>query len=388
MAIPISYNIRNLIVRKTTTIMAALGIALTVAVLLAMLSLVNGLKDALKSSGSPTRVLVMRKGATSELVSAITREGFQVIKFKPGIAANAAKEPEASLEIVSVINLVSVDAPDGVNVNLRGLMPLGIELRGMKLTSGRWFNTGRREVVVGEAIAKRFPAAGMGKSIRFGRGEWEVVGIMASPGHGATDSEIFGDLNQVSADFERADALSSVLIQATDEVAADALVKNLEADQRLNVAAILESAYYDKQTTSALPIQFLGTFISIIMAVGSAFAATNTMFAAVARRSKEIGTLRVLGFSKGSILLSFFIESILLAGLGGIIGCLLVLPLNGLTTGIGNFTTFSETAFSLSVSPQIMLYGILFAMLLGALGGFFPAQSAAKKEILVALRQI
>jgi putative ABC transport system permease protein len=368
--------------------MAALGIALTVAVLLAMLSLVNGLKDALKSSGSPTRVLVMRKGATSELVSAITREGFQVIKFKPGIAANAAKEPEASLEIVSVINLVSVDAPDGVNVNLRGLMPLGIELRGMKLTSGRWFNTGRREVVVGEAIAKRFPAAGMGKSIRFGRGEWEVVGIMASPGHGATDSEIFGDLNQVSADFERADALSSVLIQATDEVAADALVKNLEADQRLNVAAILESAYYDKQTTSALPIQFLGTFISIIMAVGSAFAATNTMFAAVARRSKEIGTLRVLGFSKGSILLSFFIESILLAGLGGIIGCLLVLPLNGLTTGIGNFTTFSETAFSLSVSPQIMLYGILFAMLLGALGGFFPAQSAAKKEILVALRQI
>ena len=388
MAIPISYNIRNLVVRKTTTIMAALGIALTVAVLLAMLSLVNGLKSALQSTGSPTRVLVVRKGATSELVSGMTRESFQVIKFKPGIALNATKEPEASLEIVSVINLASVDAPDGINVNLRGLMPIGIDLRGLKLTKGRWFTTGRREVVVGEAIAKRFPAAQMGKTIRFGRGDWEVVGIMTSPGRGATDSEIFADLNQVSADFDRSDALSSVLIQTTDEVAADALIKNLEGDQRLNVAPILESVYYDKQTSAALPIQFLGTFISIIMAVGSAFAATNTMYAAVARRSKEVGTLRVLGFSRGSILFSFFLESILLAGLGGVLGCLLVLPLNGFTTGIGNFTTFSETAFSLSVSPKIMLYGILFAMILGALGGLFPARSAAKKEILVALRQV
>jgi putative ABC transport system permease protein len=388
MAIPLSYNIRNLVVRKTTTIMAALGIALTVAVLLAMLSLVNGLNVALKSTGSPSRVLVMRKGATSELVSAITREGFQVIKFKPGIVQTAAKEPEASLELVSVINLASVDAPDGSNVNLRGLMPVGIDMRGLKLVSGRWFTTGRREVVVGESIAKRFPAARMGKSIRFGRGEWEVVGIMRSPTHGATDSEIFADLNQVSADFDRSDALSSVLIQATDEVAADALVKNLESDQRLNVVTMLESTYYDKQTSSALPIQFLGTFVSIIMAVGSAFAATNTMYAAVARRSKEVGTLRVLGFSKGSILFSFFVESVMLAGIGGVLGCLMVLPLNGLTTGIGNFTTFSETAFSLSVSPQIMLEGVFFAMILGALGGFFPARSAAKKEILVALRQI
>jgi putative ABC transport system permease protein len=154
------------------------------------------------------------------------------------------------------------------------------------------------------------------------------------------------------------------------------------------VQAVIESTYYDKQTSAALPIQFLGTFIAIIMAVGSSFAATNTMYAAVARRSKEVGTLRVLGFSRGSILLSFFLESVLLAGLGGLLGCLLVLPLNGFTTGIGNFTTFSETSFSLQVSPQIMLYGILFAMVLGAMGGFFPARSAAKQEILVSLRQI
>jgi putative ABC transport system permease protein len=387
MAIPVSYNIRNLVVRKTTTIMAALGIALTVAVLLAMLSLVNGLKSALQSTGSPTRVLVLRKGATSELVSGITRDNFQTIKFKPGIATAKSGEPKASLEIVSVINLTSVDAPDGINVNLRGVMPVGIELRNVKLSAGRWFSTGRREVVVGASIAKRFPAARLGKSLRFGRGDWEIVGIMDG-GTTTIASEIFGDLNQVSSDFNRADALSSVLIQANDEVSADALVKNLEADQRLNVAPLLESTYYDKQTTAALPIQFLGTFISVIMAVGSGFAATNTMYAAVARRSKEVGTLRVLGFSRGSILLSFFLESVLLAGLGGIIGCLLVLPLNGFTTGIGNFSTFSETSFKLTVSPQIMLAGILFAMLLGAMGGFFPAWSAAKKEILVALRDV
>lgn len=387
MAIPLSYNLRNLVVRKTTTIMAALGIALTVAVLLAMLSLVNGLKSALQATGSPTRVLVLRKGASSELVSSINRDAFQTIKFKPGIAQTKSGEPKASLEVVSVINLTSVDAPDGININLRGLMPAGIELRDLKLTAGRWFTNGRREVVVGESIAKRFPGARLGKSLRFGKGEWEVVGVM-NAGTSAINSEIFADLNQVSSDFNRSDSLSSVLIQANDDVAADALVKNLEADQRLNVSPLLESVYYDKQTTSALPIQFLGTFISVIMAVGSGFAATNTMYAAVARRSQEVGTLRVLGFSRGSILLSFFFESVLLAGLGGALGCLLVLPLNGFTTGIGNFSTFSETSFNLTVSPQIMLYGILFAMFLGALGGFFPARSAANKEILVALRSV
>lgn len=387
MAVPLSYNIRNLVVRKTTTLMAALGIALTVAVLLAMLSLVNGLKTALQATGNPLQVIVLRKGSTAELTSVVTRQDFQNIKFKPGLAHTKSGDPMASLEMITVINLASVDAPDGVNINLRGITPVGIEMRSLKLTSGRWFTPGRREIVVGESISKRFPAARMGDKIRFGRGEWEVVGVM-SGGLSAINSEIFADLNQVSADFDRAEFLSSALLRATDEVAADALVKNLEADQRLNVAAMLETTYYDKQTTSALPIQFLGTFISVIMAVGSSFAATNTMYAAIARRSKEIGTLRVLGFSKGSILLSFFAESVLLAGLGGIIGCLLVLPLNGFTTGIGNFATFSETSFSLRVSPQIMLAGVACAMLLGAIGGFFPARSAANKEILVALRQI
>lgn len=388
MAIPIAYNFRNLVVRKTTTIMTALGIALTVAVLLAIMALVRGLQTSLQATGDPLHVLVMRKGSTSELVSNFSREGFQILKTKPGIAIDKAGQPLASLEMVTVINLVSVDAPDGINVNVRGLTPIGIEMRkDVQLVSGRWFDPGKREVVVGQSLAKRFPDVQLGKKLRFGSGDWDVVGIMAA-GQSATNSEIYVDLNQVSADSHRSEVLSSGLVEATDPVAADALIKNINADQQLNADAMLESKYYDNQTQSAIPIASLGILVSLIMAVGSAFAAMNTMYAAVARRSREIGTLRVLGFSRISIMLSFFTESVLLAILGGILGCILVLPLNGVTTGIGNFTTFSETDFNLTVTPAIMMIGVVFAMVMGALGGLFPAWNAARKQVLTALRAI
>jgi putative ABC transport system permease protein len=207
-------------------------------------------------------------------------------------------------------------------------------------------------------------------------------------GQSAVNSEIFGDLGQVSSDFERQDGLSSVLLRATDTATVPALINSLNDDQRLNVDAMTERSYYESQTNSGAPLQFLGIFVSIIMAVGSSFAAMNTMYASVARRSKEIGTLRVLGFSRGSILLSFFLESLLLSLFGGLLGCILVLPLNGITTGIGSFVTFSEIAFNFRVTPQIMIAGVLFALFMGAVGGLFPARMAAKKEILTALREI
>jgi len=388
MAIPLAYNLRNLVVRKTTTVMTALGIGLTVAVLLAILALVGGLRSSLQASGNPLNVLVMRKGTNAELSSGVTRANFQDIKFKPGIAQSKSGEPLASLEMVTVINLASVDAPDGTNVTLRGITLTGIGLRdNLKLVAGRWFEPGKREVVVGESIEKRFPAARVGEKLHFGRGDWDVVGIM-SVGRGATNSEIFGDLNQVSSDFQRADALSSVLVHATDPAAAQALIQNIGSDQKLNLEAVTEAAYYQAQTGSGIVIESLGIFVSIIMGVGSSFAAMNTMYAAVARRAQEIGTLRVLCFSRGSILFSFVVESILLAALGGLVGCLLVLPLNGLTTGIGNFVTFSEIDFNFRVTPQIMASGVIFAMFLGAVGGLFPAASASRKEILAALRGI
>lgn len=386
MAIPISYNLRNLIVRKTTTLMTALGIALTVAVLLAMMALIAGLRTTLSASGDPLQIVVMRKGSESELVSNFTRGQYQDLKFKPGIARHTTGEPMASLEVLTVINLASEENPDGMNINVRGLSPIGLAMRqGVKISAGRWFEPGKREVVTGKSIAARYPDAGLGKRLTFGRGEWQVVGIMDA-GESAANSEVFGDLNQVSSDLQRIDVLSSALVRATDSAAAAALLNSINDDQRLNMNAVAEKAYYAQQTQSAAPIEFLGVFVSIVMAVGSAFAAMNTMYAAVARRSREIGTLRVLGFSRASILFSFFVESVLLATLGGILGCLLVFPLNGVTTAIGS--NFSELAFAFRVTPQIMVTGIVFAAALGAFGGLFPAVNASRREILTALRQV
>jgi ABC-type antimicrobial peptide transport system permease subunit len=386
MSIPFAYNLRNLVVRKTTTIMTALGIALTVAVLLAILALVSGLRNTLSVSGDPLHVLVLRKGSDSELVSVFLRSQFQDLKFKPGIATGRDGQPLASMEVVTIMILDGADDASGTNLTVRGLPPAGIEMRrNVHLVRGRWFQQGQREVVVGKSVADSSPLAQIGKKVRFGRGDWDIVGVFDASG-GAQSSEVWGDLFQVSSDLQRVDAVSSGLVTATDPITAKALVASLNDDQRLQVKAMLEKDYYDQQTKSAKPIESVGLVVAIIMAIGSSFAAMNTMYAAVARRAREIGTLRVLGFSKGSILISFLAESAVLSGLGGLLGCLLALPLNGVTTSIGN-STFSETAFAFHVTPQIMLTGVVFAVVLGSLGGLFPARMASRKQILTALRE-
>jgi putative ABC transport system permease protein len=387
MSIPLAYNLRNLVVRKTTTIMTALGIGLTVAVLLAVLALVNGLQTTLAATGDPLQIVVLRNGSESEIVSNFTRTQFRDLIFKPGIATGKDGQPLASLEVVSVINLSASKGVEGTNIVVRGLQPAGLEMRrGVKIVSGRWFEKGRRELVVGKDVAAHHPEAAVGSKVRFGRGDWDIVGLMAA-GRGAQASEIWGDLDQVASDLQRMDVLSSALVRATDPVAAHALIQSINGDQRLNMNAVAEPQYYAEQTSSAAPIEYIGIFVAIVMAIGSGFAAMNTMYAAVARRSREIGTLRVLGFSKGSILTSFFLESVLLSAMGGVLGCLMVLPLNGITTRIGN-SNFAETAFDFHVSLGIMSIGIAFAVSLGAIGGLFPASNAARKEILVALRQV
>lgn len=388
MAVPLAYNIRSLIERKTVSIMTALGLALTVAVLLSVLALLEGLRFTLRASGDPSNVIVLRKGATTELISNLDRSTYNDLKFHTGIARDPSGVPEASLELVTVINLESPEHPEGMNVNLRGVSPMGIKLRrGITIQSGRWFRPGYREMVVGRSIAARYPRAGIGGSVRFGRGDWQIVGVMAA-GDSAINSEIFSDLNQLAADGNREELLSSVLVRATDPIVKTALIHDLSEDQRLNVDAVAQTDYYDRQASSSAPVLFVGTLVALIMSVGSSFAAMNTMYAAVSRRSSEIGTLRVLGFTKGEILLSFLAESLALALLGGLIGCLLTLPLNNITSGIGSFTTFSETTFRFRVTPVIMGAGMLFSVFMGALGGVFPASDAARKEILVALRAI
>lgn len=387
MKIPISYNIRNLATRRATTIMTALGIALTVAVLLGVFALVEGLRTSLEATGHPLHILVTRKGSSAELNSQMTQEQFQTIKIKPGIAQSPDGTPMASLELVTVVILESPENPSGVNISLRGLTTTGFAMRDyVRIAEGRMFQPGRREVVVGKGLARRYPKASIGSKLDFGRGEWEVVGVMDG-GRSAANSEIFCDLAQLASDQNRETALSSVLIRATDRASMQALMNDLSEDRRLNVDAVSEKSYYEAQTVSAAPVQFLGIFVAVIMAIGSSFAAMNTMYAAVARRSAEIGTLRVLGFSRIGILISFLIESLLLSLLGGVIGCLLVLPLNNLTAGIGSFVTFSEFTFDFRITPGIMLTGVAFALVMGALGGLFPASSAARKQILTALRE-
>ncbi len=386
MAIPIAYNLRNLVVRKTTTIMTALGIGLTVAVLLAILALIHGLRNTLSVSGDPLDVLVLRKGAESELVSLFTRSQFQDLKFKTGIATGRDGQPLASMEVVTILILPSYSNPDGANVTVRGLPPVGIEMRpNVHIASGRWFRPGQREVVVGKSVAQRYPGGQIGKKVKFGRGEWEIVGIMDA-GHGTQNSEVWGDLFQVSSDLQRVETVSSCLVKATDAVTARALINDLNDDQRLAVHAESEDEYFAAQTAQAVPLEYTGIMVALIMAVGSSFAAMNTMYAAVARRAREIGTLRVLGFSRGSILLSFWVEAMLLSALGGLLGCLLALPLNGVTTAIGN-GNFAEMAFGFQVTPRIMLTGVVFAVILGSIGGMFPARNASRKEILTALRE-
>jgi len=385
MAIPISYNLRNLMVRKTTTMMTALGIALSVAILVASLALVNGLRTVFRNTANPLQLLVLRKGGDSELGSIISTEAFATLRSLAGIAVGRRGEPLASPELVNVVNLPSVDNPKGMNVTVRGLTTTGIEMRKVRLITGGWFQPGQREIVVGQAVAKRYPLARIGNRIRFGKGDWEIVGVVDG-GESAIDSEIWGDLNQVSGDYNRQANPSSVLLQATDAPTLDALRHSIDDDRRLGAQAITEQDYYQSQTSSGAPLEFLGIFVAVIMAIGGGFAAMNTMYAAVALRAKDIGTLRTIGFSETSILASFLIESILLSVLAGITGCLLALPLNWVTTGVGNFASFSEIAFQFHTGTAVMFTGLTFAIALGALGGFLPARAAARKEILSALR--
>ena len=386
MAIPISYNIRNLRLRKGLTIMTALGIALTVTTAVFLMALLAGLKKAFVSSGDPLNVLVMRKGSTAELSGGFDAALFGTLKTLPGIATDSQGQPIASGEWVVVAVLPRKDRTGEVNVSVRGIMPAGLTLRpNAKLVEGRWFTTGQREVVVGKSIHDRFSGTQVGDMLDFAKGQWKVVGVFNSGGT-AYDSEIWGDLNQIAADFDRLGGLGSVYLRATDAVAADALKNRVSDDQRLKLEGHLETEYYEKQTSSGGAIKYIGFVVAIIMAVGSSFAAMNTMYAAVAYRSREIATLRVIGFSRPSILTSFVLEALLLSLLGAVVGIVLMLPFNGMSTGIGNQVTFSETVFSLQMTWSVVMTAIIFALVMGLLGGFAPAWHAARQEILASLR--
>ncbi|MBV9342118.1 MAG: ABC transporter permease [Acidobacteria bacterium] len=386
MAIPISYNIRNMVLRKGLTLMTALGIALTVMTAVFLMMLLSGMHKAFVTSGDPLNVLVMRKGSTSELAGGFTKDKLPILKELPGIAKDSHGEPFVSGEWVVVVVLPRKDGTGEVNVTLRGMGPDGLELRPRaKLLAGQWFMPGQHEVVVSQSIHNRFRHTDVGEMLDFGKGPWKVTGIFDGGGT-SYDSEIWGDVNQVADQFNRQNALGSAYLRATDGVAADALKHRVADDQRLELEGMLETEYYDKQTSSGAPIRFMGYVVAVTMAIGSIFAATNTMYAAVAYRSREIATLRVIGFGRGSILASFVFESVLLALLGAAVGIIVMLPFNGMSTGTSNAVTFSEVVFSMRITFSVVVSAVVFAVAMGLIGGVAPAWGAARREILAALR--
>ena len=374
--------------------MTALGIALTVTTAIFLMALVAGLNRAFVSSGNPLNVLVLRKGSEAELSGGFDASLFPTLKTLPGIAKDSHGEPMVSGEWVVVIVLPRKDGTGEVNVTVRGMMPDGLEMRqlpgpnghpGVKLVAGRWFETGQREVVVSKSIRDRFAHANIGDTMEFGKGKWKVVGVFDAGGS-AYESEVWGDVNQMASDFDRQGGYSSAYLRATDPIAAEALKNRVSDDQRLKLEGVLETDYYAKQTSSGAPIKVIGFVVGFIMAIGSIFAAMNTMYAAVAYRGREIATLRVIGFSRPAILTSFVLESLLLALLGAFAGILLMLPFNGMETGTSNAVTFSEVVFALRITPQVAGYAILFALIMGFVGGLAPAWHAARQNILNALR--
>jgi putative ABC transport system permease protein len=386
MAVPLSYNVRNLRVRLFSTVMTVLSVGLVVAVFIGVMALARGLEEAFEATGDPLNLVVLRQGSQVETSSAVRRDALQVIQYLPGVATDADGTPLVSSEVIVLLNLPKRADGQGANVLVRGLRAKGFALRPqVRLVAGRAARPGLREVIVGRPVAERYRNAGLGETLRFGRSRWTVVGLFEA-GRTAFGSEIWADASELADDFDRAD-YSSVLLRAESPAALRTIAQRIGGDPRLHLKAQPEPEYYAEQTKTAGPIKILGSFMAVLMAIGASFAVMNTMYAAVARRAREIGVLRVLGFRPGSILLSFLAESVLLAVCGGLLGCLLALPIHGLTTGTMNFRTFSDISFAFRITPDLMARGLGFALLMGALGGFLPARLASRQPMVDTLRE-
>jgi putative ABC transport system permease protein len=384
MKIPLKYNLGSLWVRRVGTLMTALGIGLTVAVYITMQALVNGLDATFVETGHPNHLIVIRDGALNEINSYFNRDLLGTIKLLPGIRTDEAGEPLASGEILVVINHPRVTGETS-NLVVRGTTPIGLKLRPeAKLVEGRWFRRGLREVAVSESISRRFQNMRLGDTFHMSRSDWTVVGVFNAGGT-AHDSEVLTDAEDVAQDWDRP-IYTSMLLEAIDRPATEAIIKRVADDRRIHLQAVSQQKYFREQTVSSIGIKALGAFIAMVMGVGSCFAAMNMMYAAVMSRTKEVGTLRALGFSRWSILSSFMVESTLLAVLGGLVGCLLALPLHGVSTGTANFITFSEVLFNFRITPKILAHGMIFASIVGILGGALPARRASRVTLIEALR--
>ena len=386
MAIPLIYNIRNVAQRPVATFATALGIGMVVAILVGALALAAGFQAALIQTGSRDNAIVLRVGADSEISSGLSLDQANIIRALPEIAADPQGRPLVSSELLVLTNLDRQRGQGSSNVPIRGITQEGLALRGqVKIVEGRWFAPGSDELIVGRRIARRFENCDIGDRMRFGQRDFTVVGHFDAGGS-SFDSEVWGDQTVLAPAFQR-EGYQSITFRMRDASQLPALEKQLEGDPRLGVQVLSERTWYANQSQLlGNIIRFAGVFITLIMAVGAIFGALNTMYAAVGARTREIAVLLTLGFSPWAVMVSFVIESVIIAIIGGVIGCLLALPINGIVTGTTNFSSFSELAFAFRVTPPALIAGLVFAGVMGVVGGFLPALRAARQPLARSLR--
>jgi len=383
-----SYNLRSMIVRKGTAAMTAGGIAMVVAVFVMTLAIAQGFQKTLVVSGSPDNVIILRKGATAETVSAVLRTDIPLIEAMPQVARSADNQPVASPELVVAIAVPRISDNQPANVPVRGVGPRAFQVRDkLTFSEGRRFNPGTREINAGRLAMGRFKGLTVGSTVKFGAATWNVVGIFEAD-DASFESEIWGDADLMMPAFQR-QGYQSMIVKLVDASMFDSFKTAIEADPRLYLRPQREQDYYAEQSQAMTTvIRVFGTFVTLILSIGAMFGAMNTMYAAVAYRTREIGTLRALGFSRFRIVTAFLAESVALAILGGIIGCALALPVHGISTGTTNFASFSEVAFKFRITPGLLAAGLVFSAVMGAAGGLLPALRAARIPVARALREI
>lgn len=393
MALPLRYNLRNVLVRWRTTVFTVLGIAAVVAVFVLLRGMARGIERSSGNTGDPRNILVVRKGSQAESGSLVTREQFRTLRYFDEIAKDERGEPVISAELVMIVSAPRRAGAGEANTLLRGVTAGGMELRPqVTLKEGRWFTPGKREVVVAQRLASRFAGFEIGGTIKAGPDRLTVVGHFDGTGS-AFDSEAWMDADEARSIFDR-DMYSSVLLRPRDEAALTNLLARIQADKRLSLRAEREVDYYSKQTMTAVPIKYLAGMLGVAMSIGAVFAAMNTMYASVAARTREIGTLRVLGFSRAAIVVCFLVEGSFLAMLGGILGSALAwgvyafVVVRGINFGTMDFQSFAETVFQFRVTPDLMLLGVLFSVAIGLAGSLFPALRAARLPVISALKSL
>lgn len=388
MALPIVYNVRSLAQRWKVTLLAILGIAMVVAVFVTLLAMQAGFRISLRSTGSPLNGIVTQRGSQSELTSWMNIGDANVIMVDPRVARNAEGKPMASCEVVVLTVRPKRADNQPANITFRGVSPMAFQVRnGIKIVEGRSFTPGLFEVIAGKKIADRVTGLDIGSTINIQKKEWKVVGHFDAEGS-SFESEIWGDYDAMGPAIGRNGGCESLTVRLQDPKTLSAFDKELRANPRVQLQIDSEPKYYENLAgTTASALLILAGFVSVVMGIGAVFGAMNTMYAIVSQRTREIGTLRALGFSRFSILFSFVMESVLLAGIAGVLGCVLALPMNGFTTATGQTNSFSELAFAFRITPNIVVFGIGFALLMGLIGGLLPALRAARMPITTALRE-